>query len=111
MHVATKVCTVKGLDPRGLPKTVTVEARSLLEAAAAGFEQLHRDRGCQYAALEITVHEPGRTYQVGPGRLVAWLGRRQPGETVGVTALKRRVQDLLRTVEHSTKEPEAKRDE
>jgi len=101
--VAVKVCTVKGVDPRGLPKTVIVEARSLLEAAAAGFEKLHHDGGCRYAALEITVHEPGRTFQVGLSQLVQWLTRRQSGETVGVTALKRRVQDVIRTMPKSPK--------
>ncbi|HTU48493.1 MAG TPA: hypothetical protein VMF91_25755 [Bryobacteraceae bacterium] len=101
--MAVKVCTVKGVDPRGLPKTVIVEARSLLEAAAAGFEKLHHDGGCRYAALEITVHEPGRTFQVGLSQLVQWLTRRQSGETVGVTALKRRVQDVIRTMPKSPK--------
>lgn len=94
--MAKKVCTVKGSDPRGLPKTVTVEGCSLLEAAAAGFEKLHREGGCQYTGLEVTVHEPGRTFQVGPGQLVTWLSRRGSDETVGVTALKQRVQELIR---------------
>ncbi len=37
-HVATKVCTLKGVDLRGLPKSVTVVAQSLFEPAAQGFQ-------------------------------------------------------------------------
>lgn len=108
--MATRICTVRGIDPRGLPKTTTVEAGSLFEAAAAGFEKLHRDGGCQCEALEVTVHEPRATFSVRVGQLVQWLGRRGAEETIGTTALKRRVQELLRKpTERTTGSREEKR--
>jgi hypothetical protein len=100
--VATKVCTVKGVDPRGLPKTATVEAHSLFEAAAQGFEKLHQNGGCRFDSVEITVHEPRATFQVRAGQLVNWLGRHGEGESIGVTALKRRVQELLQASDKRT---------
>ena len=58
---------MKGIDHRGLPKTVLVEARSLFEAAAEGLEKLHRDGGCRFDQLEVTVREPRGTFAVRPG--------------------------------------------
>jgi hypothetical protein len=69
------------MDARGLPRTVLVEARSLFEAAAEGFEKLHREGGCRFDPLEVTVHEPRGTFQVQPGQLLPWLGQRTNGET------------------------------
>jgi len=93
---------VKGVDTRGLPKAVVVEAHSLFEAAAQGFEKLHQNGGCRFDSLEVTVHEPGATFQVRAGQLVGWLGRRGDGETIGMTALKRRVQELLQASDKRT---------
>jgi|SRR5579875_38580 len=105
--MASKVCTVTGVDPRGLPATVVVQACSLFEAAAAGFEQLHRIHGsCDYETLQVTVHEPGRHFHVFPSQLVTWLGRRSNAETIGVTALKKRVQELIRTMKPNRKTQE-----
>jgi len=63
--VGRKVCTVTGLDSRGLPSSVQLEAGSLFEAAAAGLEQLHKN-GCLITQLQITVHEPGKRLQSSP---------------------------------------------
>lgn len=40
--------------------------------------------------------KPRATFAVRPGQLVEWLSSRSEGETIGVTALKRRVQELVR---------------
>ena len=67
-----KVCTVTGLDSRGLPYSVLVEAGSLFEAAAAGLEQLQK-QGCLITEVQILVHEPGKRYTVHPRQLENWL--------------------------------------
>ncbi len=48
-----------------------------------------------FDALEVTVHKPRATFRVRAGQLVTWLGRRGDGEAIGITTLKRRVQELL----------------
>jgi len=106
--VGVKVCTVKGVDTRGLPKAVLVEAHSLFEAAEQGFEKLHQNGDCRFDSLEVTVHKPGATFPVRAGQLVDCLGRRGDGETIGITALKRRVQELLQT---SSKRTTGRREE
>ena len=101
----------RSVDPRGVPKTVLVEAHSLFEAAAHGFEKLYHDGGCRCDALHVTVHEPGATFEVRAGQLgrVAWPPRER--ETIGVTALKRRVQELLRAPGERTTEGREKKGE
>lgn len=42
------------------------------------------------------MHEPREAFRVRAGQLVQWLGRRGAEETIGTSALKRRVQELLR---------------
>jgi len=94
--VAHKVCTVTGLDSRGLPHSVQVEAGSLFEAAAAaGVEQLHKI-GCLISQVQITVHEPGRQYKVHPDQLGRWLRSHNSGDAIGIHALKSRLRDILK---------------
>jgi hypothetical protein len=94
--VAGKVCTVTGLDARGLPCSVQLEAGSLLEAAAAGLEQLHKN-GCLITQLQITVHEPVKKYKVHPEQLANWLRSYNSEDTVGMRALKGRVRDIMKS--------------
>lgn len=54
------------------------------------------------------MHEPGATFQVRAGQLVEWLGRGQD-ETIGVTSLKRRVQELLRAQAKGPQEEERRK--
>ncbi len=91
-----KVCTVTGLDARGVPVSVQIEAGSLFEAAAAGLEQLHKGGGL-ITQLHITVHEPARQYNVQPRQLEKWLRSYEQGESVGIRALKSRVRSLLKS--------------
>ena len=90
-----KVCTVTGLDARGLPCSVQLEAGSLFEAAAAGLEQLHKN-GCLITQLQITVHEPVKKYKVHPEQLANWLRDYKAEDTVGIRALKGRVRELMK---------------
>jgi hypothetical protein len=92
--VERKVCTVTGLDSRGLPYFTLVEAGSLFEAAAAGLEQLHKN-GCLITQLQITIHEPGKRYHVHPRQMESWLRSYSDEDNVGLRALKARVRDLL----------------
>jgi hypothetical protein len=93
--MAKKVCSVRGIDHRGLPKIVLVEAGTLFEAAAAGLEQLYQQEGCLSPVLEVTVHEAAGKHRVRIKQLAAWLGKHDSEQTIGVTALKRRVGELL----------------
>ena len=93
--MARKLCTVTGLDSRGLPHAVHVEAGSLFEAAAAGIEALHQQK-CLVSAVQVTVQEPGQQYQVHPRQLARWLRSHNREDNVGVHALKRRVRDILK---------------
>jgi hypothetical protein len=96
LAVAGKVCTVTGLDGRGLPFSVHLEAGSLFEAAAAGLEQLH-NKGCLITQLQITVHEPVKKYKVHPEQLANWLRDYKSEDTVGIRALKSRVRDIMKS--------------
>lgn len=93
--MARRVCTITGLDSRGLPHSVQVEAGSLFEAAAAGLEQLHKIGGL-ISQVQITVHEPGKQYKVHPDQLGSWLRSHNSGDPVGIHALKSRLRDILR---------------
>ena len=90
-----KICTVTGLDTRGLPCSVHLEAGSLFEAAAAGLEQLHKN-GCLITQLQITVHEPAQKYKVHPEQLAGWLRDYKSRDTVEIRALKSRVRDIMK---------------
>lgn len=92
--MARKVCRVTGLDFRGLPLAVLVEADSLFEAAAAGIEQVHKQKGL-LSEVQIEIQEPGRSHRVHPRQLEAWLRTHETGDSVGVRALKSRVRDIL----------------
>lgn len=83
-----------GLDARGMPASVQIEAGSLFEAAAAGLEQLHQ-RGGLVSQLQVTVYEPVSQYKVQPRQLQRWLRSYEAGDSVGVRALKARVRSLL----------------
>ena len=90
-----KVCTVTGLDSRGLPASVLVEAGSLFEAAAAGLEELNK-RGCLLTEVQILVHEPGKRYTVRPRQLESWVRTYRQEEPVGLHALKTRIRSLFK---------------
>jgi hypothetical protein len=92
--VERKVCTVTGLDTRGLPASVLVEAGSLFEAAAVGLEELHK-KGCLLSEVQILVHEPGKRYTVCPRQLENWLRTYSREDPVSLHALKNRVRGLL----------------
>jgi hypothetical protein len=92
--VQRKVCSVTGLDSRGLPASVLVEAASLFEAAAAGLEELHK-KGCLLTEVQILVHEPGKRYTVHPRQLETWLRAYSREDNVGIHALKTRVRGIL----------------
>ena len=84
-----------GLDSRGLPISVIVEASSLFEAAAAAIEELHKQK-CPAGELQIVVHEPGRRFTVRPRQLEKWLRSYSLEDSVGLRALKTRVGELLK---------------
>ena len=92
--VEHKVCRVTGLDSRGIPAFVLVEAGSLFEAAAAGFDELHK-KGCLPTEVQILVYEPGKRYTVRPCRLERWLRTYNREDPVGLHALKTRVRGFL----------------
>jgi hypothetical protein len=92
--VQRKVCTVTGLDTRGRPASVLVEAGSLFEAAAAGLEELHKQGGL-LTEVQIRVHEPGKRYTVRPRQLESWLRTYSREDPVGLHVLKSRVRGLL----------------
>ena len=94
-HLDRKICTVTGLDSRGLPYSVQVEASSLYEAAAAGLEQLHKN-GCLITQVQVAVLAPVRHYKVHPRQLERWLRSYGPDDTVGLRALKGRIRDIIK---------------
>jgi hypothetical protein len=58
-----RICLVRGVDHRGLPKWVIVEAASLHEAAARATDEIRRDGG-DPSDLEVTMHEPKSAWTV-----------------------------------------------
>src|SRR5579875_1469984 len=85
--VGRKVCTVKGLDSRGLPVSVHVEAESLFEAAAAGLEEIHNGGGL-ITEVHVTIHAPVQQFKVHPRQLEKWLLSYGREDNVGTRALK-----------------------
>lgn len=83
-----------GLDSRGLPSSVHVQAHSLFEAAAKGLEELHKN-GCLISQVHVTVHEPRNRYKVHPDQLGSWLRSHSREDNVGTRALKSRVRSIL----------------
>jgi hypothetical protein len=94
--VARKVCTVRGRDNQGHPVTVLVEAASLFEATARGLEVIHA-KGGQIGEVEVTVHEPGRTFNVGPDDLDNWIANDDSGN-IGLRSLKSRIRRIIEGV-------------
>ena len=95
--VPARVCSVKLMDAQGRLEITPVLAHSRNGAAALALEELikqrrwSRDGGCK---IEVTVHEPGPTYEVTLGQILKWANRRERGEPIGVVALKKRILDL-----------------
>ena len=90
----SKACRVRGIDNRGLPKTILLEARSKFEAAAKGLELLNQE-GAALGDVEVTVCEPAASYGVTLAQLAKWAAGREVGDTIGVTALKSRIRNIL----------------
>ncbi|MFZ0591436.1 MAG: hypothetical protein WAM39_13215 [Bryobacteraceae bacterium] len=96
--VPAKVCSVKLMDAQGRPEITPVLAHSRNGAAALALEELikqrrwSRDGSCK---IEVTVHEPGPTYEVTLDQILKWANRRERGEPIGVVALKKRILDLF----------------
>jgi hypothetical protein len=92
--VERRICTVTGVDSRGLPCSVLVEAAPLFEAAAADIEELHKQR-CPITHVQVLVHEPGKRYTVHPQQLGRWLQTYHREDNVDIQALKTRVRGIL----------------
>lgn len=67
-------------------------------AAALALEELIRQRrwgrngNCK---IEVTVQEPGPTYEVSLDQILKWATRHELGEPIGVVALKKRTLELF----------------
>jgi hypothetical protein len=92
-----RVCTVKGTDGRGLPVTVTVEACSVLEAAARGLEAI-RIAGGSPSDLDVVEHLPGKEWKITTDhdRLLKWVSSRQLGDNLGLQVIKKNIGEFLR---------------
>jgi hypothetical protein len=89
-----RVCTVKGLDHRGIATTVTVEAYSSLEAAARGLYDICT-KGGKVSELVIAEQLPGRQFKVTPGELLKWVSSRSTQDNIGLQSMKRQVREFL----------------
>jgi hypothetical protein len=89
-----RVCTVEGTDGRGLPVTVTVEACSVLEAAARGLEVI-RIAGGSPSDLDVVEHLPGKEWKVTTDRLMTWVSSRQVGDNLGLQVIKKNICEFL----------------
>jgi hypothetical protein len=83
-----RICTVKGTDGRGLPVTVTVEASTVLEAAARGLEEI-RIAGGAPSDLQIVEHLPGKEWKVTTDRLLKWVRSSQRDDNLGLQVIKK----------------------
>lgn len=93
--VNRRVCTVRGLDNRGWPLTVIVEARSVYEAAALGMEAIRKEDG-RPSDLVVTMHKPVRGWKVTTQQLLRWVQQYPSGENIGMKQTRRRVEDFLK---------------
>jgi hypothetical protein len=96
--VHDKVCSVNATDSSGSVRQVAVIARSRNDAAARAIEELNKTGEWstgEASILQVTVHEPGATYQVSIEQLQKWARQRDRIDTIGVTALKSRVAQML----------------
>lgn len=91
--MARKVCTVRGRDNEGHPISVLVEAHSLFEATARGLEVIHI-KGGQIGEVEVTLHEPRKTFKVRPEDLDNWIANGD-ARNVGLRSLKSRICRIL----------------
>jgi len=85
-------------DSTGLVRRVPVVARTRDEAAARAIEELIKSGEWSTGGnpmLQVTVHEPGATYQVSIDQIAKWSRQRDRVDTVGVTSLKSRVAKML----------------
>jgi hypothetical protein len=89
-----RVCTVRGQDGRGLPITVTVEAFSVLEAAARGLDTI-RIAGGSPSDLQILEHLPGKEWKVTTDRLLKWVSSSQRGDNLGLQVIKKNIGEFL----------------
>jgi hypothetical protein len=89
-----RVCTVTGTDGRGLPVTVTVEACTVLEAAARGLEEI-RIAGGAPSDLQIVEHLPGKEWKVATDRLLKWVRSSQREDNLGLQVIKKNLCDFL----------------
>jgi hypothetical protein len=89
-----RICTLLGKDFRGYPKTVAVEASSVYEAAVRAMDELRKDGG-PVSELQVTIHEPGRSWKVQPQQLARWVASYTGKDNVGLRDAKRRVHDFL----------------
>lgn len=89
-----RVCTVRGQDGRGLPVTVTVEACTVLEAAARGLEEI-RIAGGAPSDLQVVEHLPGKQWSITIGQLLKWVSSRQIGDNLGLQAIKKNLEEFL----------------
>jgi hypothetical protein len=89
-----RVCTVRGRDGRGLPVTVTVEACSVLEAAARSLEAI-RIAGGPPSDLDVMEHLPGKEWKVTTDRLLKWVSSRERGDNLGLQVIKKNIGEFL----------------
>src|ERR1700730_13578577 len=87
-------CTVRGQDGRGLPVTVTVEACTVLEAAARGLETI-RIAGGAPSDLHIVEHLPGKEWKVTTDRLLKWVSSSQRDDNLGLQVIKKNIGEFL----------------
>jgi len=82
----------------GVVREVAVIARTRHEAAAKALEELIRNSEWNPGGdptITVTVHEPVSAYDVTVDHINKWAREREGSDTIGVAALKSRVQKLL----------------
>lgn len=94
MTKTKRVCTVKGLDYRGYPTTVIVEAYTVFEAAARAMDEIGKDGG-KPSDVKVTMHEPRKAWTVTLTRLTEYVSDFGYYDNIGLKDLKRRVKDFL----------------
>ena len=82
----------------GVVREVAVIARTRHEAAAKALEELIRTSEWNpggHPTITVTVHEPVSAYDVTVDHIDKWARARDCSDTIGVAALKSRIQQLL----------------
>ena len=93
-----KVAIVSMTDSTGLVRRVPVVARTRNEAPARAIEELIKSGEWSTGGnpvLQVTVNEPGATYQVSIDQIAKWSHQRDRIDTIGVTSLKSRVAKMM----------------